>query len=112
MISYTSKKSSDLPTGVWLRVSKYCFWGSRCFQLRGKDIIYSTSLSYQRRQLTEEEYSTIYKNLEILHKFAGSSYGTLQMKIGPIQRYSIDYNIMKFEGNWGSTYEEKRSLAR
>ena len=88
------------------------FWGRRCFTIKGKEIIYNNLLSYQRRQLTEEEYNTIYKNLEVLHKFAGSSYETIQMKIGPIQRYSIDYNIMKFEGNWGSTYEEKRSLAR
>lgn len=88
------------------------FGGKRCFSLRGKDIIYDTSLSYQRKQLTEEEYNIIYKNLEILHKFAGSSYSTIQMKIGPIQRYSIDYNMMKFEGRWGNTYEEKRSLAR
>ena len=90
MTSYTSKKISNLRMGVWLRVSK----------------------SFQRKQLTEEEYNTVYRNLEILHKFAGSSYKTIQMKIGPIQRYSIDYNIMKFEGKWGSTYEEKRSLAR
>ena len=88
------------------------FWGRHCFCIRGKEIIYSTSLSYQRRQLTEEDYNTIYKNLEILHKFIGSSYDTIQMKIGPIQRYSIDYNMMEFEGMWGSTYEEKRSLAR
>ena len=87
------------------------FWGRHCFCIRGIEIIYSTSLSDQRRQLTEEEYNIIYKNLEILHKFIGSSYDTIQMKIEPIQRYSIDYNMMKFEGKWGNTYEEKRSLA-
>lgn len=88
------------------------FCGRRCFSLKGKDIIYDTLLSYRRRQLTKEEYNIIYKNLEILHKFAGSSYDTIQMKIGPIERYSIDYNMMKFEGRWGNTYEEKRRLAR
>ena len=88
------------------------FGGKRCFSLRGKEITYDTSLSYRRRKLTEEEYNTVYKNLEILHKFAGSSYDTIQMKIGPIQRYSIDYNMMKFEAKWGNIYKEKRSLAR
>lgn len=101
-----------LANGGMVEGFQVLFWGSRCFQLRGKDIIYSTSLSYQRRQLTEEDYNTIYKNPEILHKFIGSSYDTIQMKIGPIQRYSIDYNMMEFEGMWGSTYEEKRSLAQ
>ena len=88
------------------------FWGKRCFTIRGKDIIYVNSLSYQRRKLTKEEYNIIYKNLEILHKFAGSSYDTIQIKIGSIERYSIDYNMMKFEGRWGNTYEEKRGLSR
>lgn len=88
------------------------FEGKRCFTIRGKDIIYVNSLSYQRRQLTEEEYNIIYHNLEILHKFAGSRHSTIQMKIGPIQQYSIDYNMTRFEGIWGSTYEEKRRLAR
>lgn len=88
------------------------FCGRRCFSLKGKDIIYDTSLSYRRRQLTKEEYNIIYKNLEILHKFTGSSYDTIQIKIGSIERYSIDYNMMKFEGRWGNTYEEKRRLAR
>lgn len=106
------EKEFQLANGGMVEGFKVLFWGRRCFCLRGKEIIYSTSLSYQRRQLTEEEYKTIYKNLEILHKFSGSSYDTIQMKIGPIQRYSIDYNMMKFEGMWGSTYEEKRSLAR
>lgn len=101
-----------LANGGMVEGFKVLFWGRRCFSLRGKDIIYDTSLSYQRRKLTEEEYNIIYHSLEIIHKFAGSSYSTIQMKIGPIQRYSIDYNMMKFEGMWGSTYEEKRSLAR
>lgn len=88
------------------------FCGRSCFSLKGKDIIYVNSLSYQRRKLTEEEYNIIYHNLEILHKFAGSSYDTIQIKIGSIERYSIDYNMMKFEGRWGNTYEEKRGLSR
>lgn len=91
---------------------KVLFCGRRCFTIRGKDIIHVNSLSYQRRQLTEEEYNIIYHNLEILHKFAGSSHSTIQMKIRTIQRYSIDYSMMKFEGRWGNTYEEKRRLAR
>ena len=91
---------------------KVLFCGRSCFRIKCKEIIYSTSLSYQRRQLTEEEYNIIYQNLEILHKFAGSSHSTIQMKIRPIQRYSIDYNMMKFEDRWGNTYEEKRRLAR
>lgn len=102
----------QLANGGMVEGFQVLFWGRRCFQLRGKDIIYNTSLSYQRRQLTGEEYNIIYHNLEILHKFAGSSYETIQMKIGPIQRYSIDYSMMRFKGKWGSTYEEKRSLAR
>lgn len=101
-----------LANGGMVKGFKVLFWGKRCFSLKGKDIIYDTSLSYRRRQLTKEEYNIIYKNLEILHKFAGSSYDTIQMKIGPIERYSIDYNMMKFEGRWGNTYEEKRRLAR
>ena len=88
------------------------FCGRRCFSIRGREITYDTSLSYRIIQLTKEEYDIIYKNLEILHKFAGSSYDTIQMKLGPIERYSIDYNILKFESRWGNTYEEKRSLAR
>jgi hypothetical protein len=102
----------QLANGGMVEGFQVLFWGRRCFRLRGKEIIYSTSLSYQRRKLTEEEYNIIYHNLGILHKFAGSSYSTIQMKIGPIQRYAIDYNMMKFEGKWGNTYEEKRSLAR
>lgn len=106
------EKEFHLANGGMVEGFIVLFGGKRCFSLRGKDIIYDTSLSYQRKQLTEEEYNIIYKNLEILHKFAGSSYSTIQMKIGPIQRYAIDYNMMKFEGKWGNTYEEKRSLAR
>jgi len=106
------EKEFHLANGGMVEGFGVLFWGRRCFYLSGKDIIYDTSLSYQRRQLTEEEYNIVYKNLEILHKFAGSSYETIQMKIGPIKRYSIDYNMMKFEGKWGNTYEEKRSLAR
>ena len=101
-----------LANGGMVKGFKVLFWGKRCFTIRGKDIIYVNSLSYQRRKLTEEEYNIIYHNLEIIHKFAGSSYDTIQMKIGPIQRYSLDCNIMKFEGKWGNTYEEKRRLAR
>jgi hypothetical protein len=101
-----------LANGGMVKGFKVLFWGKRCFTIRGKDIIYVNSLSYQRRKLTEEEYNIIYHNLEILHKFAGSSYDTNQMKIGPIQQYSIDYNMTRFEGIWGSTYEEKRRLAR
>lgn len=106
------KEEFHLANGGMVEGFKVLFWGKRCFTIRGKDIIYVNSLSYQRRKLTEEEYNIIYHNLEILHKFAGSSYDTIQMKIGPIQRYSLDCNIMKFEGKWGNTYEEKRRLAR
>lgn len=106
------EKEFYLANGGMVEGFQVLFWGRRCFRIKGKEIIYSTSLSYQRMQLTEEEYNIIYHNPEILHKFAGSSYETIQMKIGPIQRYSIDYNIMKFEAKWGNTYEEKRSLAR
>lgn len=102
----------QLANGGMVEGFQVLFCGRRCFTIRGKDIIYVNSLSYQRRKLTEEEYNIIYHNLEILHKFAGSSYDTIQMKIGPIERYSIDYNMMKFEGRWGNTYEEKRRLAR
>lgn len=101
-----------LANGGMVKGFKVLFCGRRCFTIRGKDIIYVNSLSYQRRQLTEEEYNIIYQNLEILHKFAGSSHSTIQMKIRTVQRYSIDYNMMKFEGRWGNTYEEKRRLAR
>lgn len=106
------EKESHLANGGMVEGFKVLFCGRRCFTIRGKDIIYVNSLSYQRRQLTEEEYNIIYHNLEILHKFAGSSHSTIQMKIGPIQQYSIDYNMTRFEGIWGSTYEEKRRLAR
>ena len=101
-----------LANGGMVEGFKVLFCGRSCFRIKCKEIIYSTSLSYQRRQLTEEEYNIIYQNLEILHKFAGSSHSTIQMKIRPIQRYSIDYNMMKFEDRWGNTYEEKRRLAR
>lgn len=87
-----------LANGGMVEGFKVLFCGRRCFTIRGKDIIYVNSLSYQRRQLTKEEYNIIYKNLEILHKFAGSSHSTIQMKIRTIQRYSIDYSMMKFEG--------------
>lgn len=106
------EKESHLANGGMVEGFKVLFCGRRCFTIRGKDVIYVNSLSYQRRQLTEEEYNIIYHNLEILHKFAGSSHSTIQMKIGPIQQYSIDYNMTRFEGIWGSTYEEKRRLAR
>lgn len=106
------EKEFQLANGGMVEGFKVLFWGRRCFTIKGKEIIYNTLLSYQRKQLTEEEYNSIYHNPEILHKFVGSSHSTIQMKIGPIQRYSIDYNMMKFEGKWGNTYEEKRSLAR
>ena len=101
-----------LANGGMVEGFKVLFWGRRCFTIKGKEIVYNSLLSYRRVQLTEEEYNIIYHNLKILHKFAGSSYSTIKMKIGPIQRYSIDYNMMKYEGIWGSAYEEKRSLAR
>ena len=106
------EKEFQLANGGMVEGFQVLFCGRRCFSIRGKEITYDTSLSYRRVQLTKEEYDIVFKNLKIIHKFAGSSYDTIQMKIGPIQRYSIDYNIMKFEGKWGNTYEEKRSLAR
>ena len=109
---FSFKEEYQLANGGMVEGFKVLFWGRNCFTIRGKDIIYTPSLSYKRNQLTEEEYNVLYQNLEILHRFAGSSYDTIQMKIGPIEYYSIDYNMMKFEGRRGNTYEEKRSLSR
>lgn len=109
---FSFKEEYQLANGGMVRGFKVLFCGRRCFSIRGKDIIYTPSLSYKRNQLTEEEYNVLYQNLEILHRFAGSSYDTIQMKIGPIEYYSIDCNQMKFESRWGNIYEEKRSLTR
>ena len=100
-----------LANGGIVRSFNVLFEGRRCLTIRSRSVLY-TSYTYNWNKLTEKDYKTIYENLEILHRFAGSSDTTIQMKIGPIEYYAISYNVIRFDGKWGSVYKEKRSLAR
>lgn len=83
--------------------------GSYWCTLRGRNI---GSVSIQRKELTDKEYDTIYKNLEILHQFPGERGTMLESKIGRIVRYSISNHSNAFIGQFGNTYDESVRLAR
>ena len=70
------------------------------------------SVSIQRKELTDKEYITIYKNLEILHQFPGERGTMLESKIGRIVKYSISNHSNAFIGQFGNTYDESVRLAR
>lgn len=77
--------------------------GSYWFTLKGRDI---RSINIRREELTDKEYDTIYKNLEILHQFPGEKGTMLESKIGRIVRYSISNHSNAFIGQFGDTYDE------
>lgn len=83
--------------------------GSYWFTLKGRDI---RSINIRRKELTDKEYDTIYKNLEILHQFPGERGTMLESKIGRIVRYSISNHSNAFIGQFGDTYDESVRLAR
>lgn len=83
--------------------------GSYWFTLKDRDI---RSINIQRKELTDKEYDTIYKNLEILHHFSGEKGTMLESKIGRIVRYSISNHSNAFIGQFGNTYDESVRLAR
>ena len=77
--------------------------GSYWCTLKGRNI---GSVSIQRKELTDREYNTIYKNLEILHQFPGEKGTMLESKIGRIVKYSISNHSNAFIGQFGNTYDE------
>ena len=83
--------------------------GSYWCTLKGRNI---GSVSIQRKELTDKEYNTIYKNLEILHQFPGERGTMLESKIGRIVKYSISNHSNAFIGQFGNTYDESVRLAR
>ena len=83
--------------------------GSYWFTLKDRDI---RSINIRRRELTDKEYDTIYKNLEILHQFPGEKGTMLESKIGRIVKYSILNHSNAFIGQFGDTYDESVRLAR
>ena len=83
--------------------------GSYWCTLKGRNI---GSVSIQRKELTDREYNTIYKNLEILHQFPGEKGTMLESKIGRIVKYSISNHSNAFIGQFGNTYDESVRLAR
>lgn len=83
--------------------------GSYWFTLKGRDI---RSINIQRKELTDKEYNTIYKNLEILHQFPGEKGTMLESKIGRIIKYSISNHSNAFIGQFGDTYDESVRVSR
>lgn len=83
--------------------------GSYWCTLKGRNI---GSVSIRRKELTDKEYDTIYKNLEILHQFPGEKGTMLESKIGRIVKYSISNHSNAFIGQFGNTYDESVRLAR
>lgn len=83
--------------------------GSYWFTLKDRDI---RSINIRRKELTDKEYNTIYKNLEILHQFPGEKGTMLESKIGRVVKYSISNHSNAFIGQFGNTYDESVRLAR
>lgn len=83
--------------------------GSYWFTLKGRDI---RSINIRRKELTDKEYDTIYKNLEILHQFPGERGTMLESKIGRIVKYSISNHSNAFIGQFRDTYDESVRLAQ
>ena len=83
--------------------------GSYWFTLKDRDI---RSINIRRKELTDKEYDTIYRNLEILHQFPSEKGTMLESKIGRIVRYSISNHSNAFIGQFGNTYDESVRLAR
>ena len=97
--------NGNIVEGVSVWVGGYC-----AFTFMGSEI---HSLYYHAREdLTEKEYETLYKNLEVLHKFSGDRHATIPMKIGEIQQYTIGFNKLEFLGIWGDTYIEMTDLCK
>ena len=83
--------------------------GSYWCTLKGRNI---GSVSIRRKELSDKEYDTIYKNLEILHQFPGERGTMLESKIGRIVKYSISNHSNAFIGQFGDTYDEDVRFAR
>ena len=83
--------------------------GRFLFSLRGKEV---HSIRNLRKQLTDKEYSVIYENLKVLHRFVGESGTMIESKIGRIVKYDIAIHGSEFVGQFGDIYREKRRLAR
>lgn len=83
--------------------------GSYLFTLKGKEVQTVRNL---RKQLTDEEYTTVYKNLEVLHQFPGEKGTMLESKIGRIVKYDIANHVTEFVGQFGDTHREEKRLAR
>lgn len=83
--------------------------GSYWCTLKGRNI---GSVSIQRKELTDKEYNTIYKNLEVLHQFPSEKGTMLESKIGRIVKYSISNHSNAFIGQFGDTYDEDVRFAR
>lgn len=83
--------------------------GSYWFTLKDRDI---RSINIRRKELTDKEYDTIYKNLEILHQSSGEKGTMLESKIGRIVKYRISNHSNAFIGQFGDTYDESVRLAR
>lgn len=83
--------------------------GSYLFTLKGKEV---QTISKLRKQLTDDEYSTVYKNLEVLHQFPGERGTMLESKIGRIVKYDLANHGTEFVGQFGDTHREERRLAR
>lgn len=81
--------------------------GSYWFTLKGRVI---RSINIRRKELTDKEYDTIYKNLEILHQFPGERGTMLESKIGRIVKYSISNHSNAFIGQFRDTYDESVRL--
>lgn len=97
--------TGNIVEGVSVWIGNYC-----AFTFRGHEI---RSLYYRdRTHLTEKEYETLYKNLEVLHRFSGDRYATIPMKIGDIQQYTIGFNRLEFLGKWGDSYTALTDLCR
>ena len=58
--------------------------------------------------LSEKEYRTIYKNIEILHRFAGEKGTTIESKTGKITSYYLSSDKTEFTGTFGHYSERGR----
>lgn len=103
------KKEKEEARGGMVKGFHIFVGGSYWCTLKGRNI---GSVSIRRRELTDKEYDTLYKNLEILHQFPGERGTMLESKIGRIVRYSISNHSNAFIGQFGDTYDESVRLAR
>lgn len=103
------KKEKEEARGGMVKGFHVFVGGTYFFTLKGKDIQTTSKL---RKQLTDNEYSTVYKNLEVLHQYAGERGTMVESKIGRIVRYDIANFGTEFVSQFGYTYKEEARLAR